>query len=281
MIAQRWNTAFAAWRVDRQLAAARRRAASARERAGRAFRETTSTHPGSLPEPVGAALARVSALEDRRQALVSRLAASFETDRRDYTDTASAWGRWLVVVRGALDRLVLREEARRARRELPRHYLELASFALVDPELALHIPADLRSEVELARESIQRAERERAALIDPVGGEPAARWLLALRREGRTFVAFVWTELSKKLVLRLPAIGAMLVAWWIARNYTTSWVEAGWHDLTGKGRKGISDAAMERMHFWLPLLAAAFVAYLSTYVSKRVRRRYLLDRSSS
>ena len=277
----RWKVVLETWRLDRELARARHTEERALAGVGRGFRQTHALLSSTLPAAVGSAFARAAALEGRHQTLSARLGASLEADRQDYTDTASAWGRWLIVARGVLERLVLREEARRAQHELPAHLAELGALALGDPELAARIPAEQRSAVEEARAVLGRLERERTTLLEPYHGELVPRWLALLARELRTFSTFLWVELTKRFFLRLPALAAMTVAWWLTHAYTTSSFESNFRKATGHGRTGISEETMERLQFWLPILAAALVAYLSTHIAERVRRRYLLDRAKA
>ena len=81
-------------------------------------------------------------------------------------------------------------------------------------------------------------------------------------------------ELGKKIYLRLPALAAMAAAWWLAHRYTTSSSRLmNW--ISGDSRTELSEDVLGLLEFWLPILAAALVAYLSSTLAKRVRRRYL------
>jgi hypothetical protein len=90
-----------------------------------------------------------------------------------------------------------------------------------------------------------------------------------------TFGGFLREELTKKIYLRLPALAAMAAAWWITAHFTSSRFESNLNRFTGEGRTGLSEAALEQLQFWLPLVVAALVAYVVASLSKRVRRRYL------
>ena len=243
--------------------------------AGRRFR-TASLEPGPDPsEPVTGALARVAELEEHARALAERLEASLETDRRDYRDAGSGIGRWLIVARGILDRLVLRDEAWRARHELPGRQADLGARVMADDAAQERLPVEDRERALEAHAALERARSERAALLAPWGGEALPAWLRSARSELETFVSFLKEELSKKVLLRLPALAALAAAWWIAEHYSSSRFESSLNHFTGEGRTGLSEAALQQLTFWLPLVVAASIAYLLATLTKRVRRRYL------
>ncbi len=253
---------------------------NARVRAGAALCARDEPPPESAGAELAGAWREARRLVARRTELDARLAESLELDRRDYRACASALGRALVVARGLLERLRLREEAWRERSTLGTRLSELAQVALDDAGLAARIPAGERAEIERARAAVQRATRARVELLAPYGGAALPAWLRALLGELALFGRFLREELTRKLLLRLPALAAMAVAWWLTRRYTTSAFEAGWHSLTGEGRAGLSRATLERLQFWLPLVAAALTAYLATTLARRVRRRYGADVSA-
>jgi len=271
----RWKAVYASWELDLSIARLRREETAALAQAGRKFR-TASLEPGPAPsEPVAKALASVAELEEHSRALAERLASSLEADRRDYRDTGSALGRWLVVVRGILDRLVLRDEAWRAKRELPGRQAELGTRVVADDEALARLSAEDRARWLVTRTALEKAVAERAAVLAPYGGEALPAWLRGILGEAGTFGAFVKEELTKKIYLRLPALAAMAVAWWITERFTASRFESSLNHFTGEGRMGLSEQALDLLSFWLPLIVAALVAYLMSTVTKRVRRRYL------
>ena len=271
----RWKAVYSSWRLDLSIARLRREERVALTQAGRRFR-TATLDPGPEPsEPVTSALARVAELEEHARALAERLEGSLEADRRDYRAAGSGLGRGLIVARGILYRLVLRDEAWRARHELPGRQEELGARVMSDDAARERLPAEDRERALGASSALERARGARATLLAPWGGEVMPAWLRGLRSELETFASFLKDELSKKVVLRLPALAALGAAWWIARHYSSSRFESNLNRFTGEGRTGLSEAALEQLNFWLPLVAAASSAYLVATLTKRLRRRYL------
>lgn len=277
----RWRAVSASWEPDLCIARLRREERTALTQAGRKFR-TASLEPGPEPsEPVAGALARVAELEEHARALAERLEGSLEADRRDYRATGSGLGRALIVVRGVLDRLVLRDEASRARHELPAHQTELGTRVMADEAAQARLPPEDLQRALDARARLEKARSERAALLAPWGGEVLPAWLRAVRAELETFVAFLKDELSRKIVLRLPALAAMAAVWWVTEHFSSLRFESRLNHFTGEGRTGVSAAALEQLQFWLPLVIAALVAYVLAKLTKRLRRRYLGEEASS
>jgi hypothetical protein len=272
-ISTRWKVALAAFGLAATLKRLRREERTALEGAGRSFR-ARAEGAGAHGEGVSAALARVAALEEHERALAQRLALSLEADRNDYRATETGVGRSLIVLRGVLDRLVVRDEAWRARRELPARLVELGAAVLADAAAAAALPEEERARAQAAEKALRDATGEREALLAPYGGEALPRGARALVAELGTFLGFVREELSKKLILRLPALAAMGVAWWVTHRFTVSRRERWMNELLGRER-GLSEGAVDWLTFWLPLLAAALVAYLLFTVRRRIRRRYL------
>lgn len=271
MSVARWRVVWASLELELRLRRLRRELAAAQVEVGKAFR--TRVEAGEpLDEPVAGALARVAALEERERALAQRLADSLAADRRDYRAAASGVSRALIVVRGILDRLVVRDEAFVARRELPRRRGELGASALGDEHAAARLPDDVRRAADEARAALERARAERQLLLAPYGGQALPRPLALMLRELATFATFLRLELTKKFVLRLPALAAMAAGWWLARRYTSSRLP---HWLTGDERSRLSEDALAQLSFWLPLVVAALAAYASFSLSRRVRQRYL------
>jgi hypothetical protein len=146
---------------------------------------------------------------------------------------------------------------------------------MADDAARERLPAEDRERALAASAALERARNERAALLAPWGGEAFPAWLRGIRAELETFVSYLKDELSKKVLLRLPALAALAAAWWIAEHYSSSRFETSLNHFTGEGRTGLSEAALQQLTFWLPLVAAASIAYLIAALTKRVRRRYL------
>ncbi len=267
----RWRVVWADFELELRLRRLRRELDAAQAEVGKAFR-ARAVASAVLDEPLAGALARVVVLEERERELAQRLADSLAADRRDYRAVASGIARGLIVVRGILDRLVVRDEAFGARRELPRRRTELGACVQADERAAARLPDEVRRAADEARAAFERVRSERALLLAPFDGQALPRPLAALLREFATFAAFLRVELTKKIVLRLPALAAMAAGWWLARHYTSSRLP---HWLTGDGRGRLSEDTLALLAFWLPLLAAALAAYASYSLSRRVRRRYL------
>jgi hypothetical protein len=241
--------------------------------AGRLFR--TGLEPSTAPVgSVAEALASVIELEERARVLAERLAGSLESDRRDFRATGSALGRGLIVARGILDRLVLRDEAGTARRELPGRQIELGRRVAGDQTALAQLPAADRQRLLEARAVRARAEAERAELLAPHGSRPWPAWARTLGAELLTFTSFLRDELQKRVYLRLPALVAIAAAWWITQSYTASRFEARLNHFTGEGRAGLSPGEYELLSFGLPLVASAVVAHLLALLTRLVRRRY-------
>jgi hypothetical protein len=270
----RWKAVYASWELDLKVARLRREETAALAQAGRRFR-TASMEAGAAPsEPVARALASVAELEEHARALAERLAASLEGDRRDYRTTGSEIGRWLIVARGILDRLVLRDEAWRAKRELPGRQIELGKRVAEDAEALARLPAEDRQRALETRAAVEAARAERVALLAPYGGETLPGWLRVTLAEVGSLGSFLKEELTKKVYLRLPALTAMAAAWWVTQRFTSA-TTSPFHFWNSDERTHVSESSLELLSFWLPLVAAALIAYLIATLTKRVRRRYL------
>jgi hypothetical protein len=274
-MAARWKALYASWELDLAIARLRREEAAARAQAGRRFR-TASMEPVPAPsDQVARALASVAELEEHARALTERLVASLEADRRDYRATGSEIGRALIVARGVLDRLVLRDETARARRDLPSRQAQLGTRILEDPEALARLPEEDRQRALAARAALENARAARTALLAPFGGDPLPAWMRGVLNELRDFGGYLKEELTRKIYLRLPALAAMAAAWWTTAHFTTSRFESSLNRFTGEGRTGVSEAALEQLQFWFPLVVAALVAYVLSTLTKRLGRRYL------
>ncbi len=268
----RFAAAVSAWTLRRRLERDRQSEARVLARAGAALRALGTLPTDARPDVVEAWRSAVD-FEARRTGLEARLAASLEADRSDFA-AARALGRALVIGRGVLERLRLREWQWRERRLEPAALADLGRKGLECPMASAAVPAPDRLELESVRARIQAAERSLAECVAPYGGEPLPRWLRVALDELLHVVGALREQVQRKFLLRLPALAAVLCAWWLARRYTASGLESTWHDLTGEGRAGLSPKTLERLRFWLPLCAGALTAYLASVVSRLVHKRY-------
>jgi hypothetical protein len=237
----------------------------------RSLRDRGEVSEGSVLET----LERLRDIEQRAATVGAALEQSLATDRRDFAG-ASDLARWAVVGRGVLERVVLRERARRAQRERAELERELGRTAFdgAHPELRRHLPDADASELAAARSEVDAAAVLEKHLCEPYGGEPLPAWLRSVLNETRSFFRHVWKQLSSRLFLRAPAIAGLFAGWWIARTFTDSALESLLHDVGLGGRRGISATTMSWLSFWLPLVAAALCSYLGAFVATRVQRRY-------
>lgn len=269
----RVQAAVSSLQLDLRLIRERRAEARALARAG-SMAYAAGEPPRGAPEALVAAWNAAHVHEARAGALDRRLEESLASDRKDYRE-ASAIGRWLVIARGVLERLWLRERIWRDRGRRRDALAGLARTSLECGSAASSIPAPARAGIERLQSSIQAAELRRAELLAPHDGEPLPRWLGTVAGESMHLLEALREQLERKFLLRLPALVAALAAWWLTRNYTSSSsIEALVHDVTGHGRAGLADSTLERLQFWLPLLAAALTVYLSKAASRYVQRRY-------
>lgn len=269
-----WKVVYTSLGLALLIRRLRKEETAALAQTGRLYRTASLEQDPGPAGPVAEALASVAELEERLRVLTERLAGSLEADRRDFRATGSALGQGLIVVRGVLDRLVLRDEAGCARRALPARQTELGRRVVGDPFALERLePADRQRGLE-ASAARARAEAERAELLAPFDRDALPTWLRAALEELRTFGALLKDELTKKVYLRLPALAAMAAAWWVTQRYTDSRFEANLDRFTGEGRAGLSAGEYQLLSFWLPLVVAALVAHLMTALTKRIRRRY-------
>jgi hypothetical protein len=271
----RFKTAIEARRLRSAAQRAERREARALERAGALLHRTFARRSD---EEKGASLslfAKLAEIDQRADSLRASLETSLANDRRDFAE-ASELARWAVILRGVLDRVALRERARRADRERTSVERALGLMAFDGNHAALRsaVPESLAAEIEAARGEAAAASVLEKQICEPYGGEPLPKWMSAVARETRAFARHVWRQLSGKIFLRAPAIAGLFAGWWIARTFTDSALESVIHDVGLGGRRGVSPTTMSWLSFWLPLFAAAACSYLGGFLAARVLRRY-------
>jgi hypothetical protein len=257
----RARVAWNAWGLERRAARARRDERRALASAGRTLLDA------HLPEDLHEHAERIRQLDQRMASLHADLVQSLEADRSDFA-RASERMRWCVIARGLLDRVFLREEARKARHELPAAESELgrAAFEPRHAGLRERLPSEIVRAIEECRAIAQAAEQERARRLAPYGEEPLPRAVAWILRELGSLGRHLGRQLSIKLFLRAPALAALVAGWWVGRWYTKEWWDPfDWfHDRSTRQRLG----------FWLPILAAAACAWAMALVTRWVQRRY-------
>jgi hypothetical protein len=267
----------AAVRLSLEMERASRREAGLLERLGEAASAAVASSPRT---DVQGALAEAARLGAQLQTVQAGLGASLAQDRSDYP-LASPWAKPVVVLRGLLARVVLRDRARRigaARRPLHRllgsAWLEgtlQAGNGNPRPEAAA-----LARAIGEQRRQRAAAEAERADLLEPFGGQALPEWAHAAQRECSAVLAAALKEARAALVPRLPSLAGLAAGWWVTHAYTAS----RWDrfldgiGLRQGGPKVVSAETYQRLHFWLPLIAAALCAYLCARLATAVRNRY-------
>jgi hypothetical protein len=193
------------------------------------------------------------------RAVEQRIAESLRRDREDYAQVR-AWARPLIVLRGLVDRAVLRERARRvdARRR----------------EACVRFGA-----TSLERAQGPVADAARAAADASARASATAGPLPFLLREASHFGRTVAKEARGQLVPRVPALVGLAVGWWIAQTFTDSSFSATLHSWgIGSGpRHAVRGETLRAMRFWLPLLAAALCSYAGSRLAALVAARYATD----
>jgi len=225
-------------------------------------------------------LTEAAGLATELQAVQNALAASLEQDRADYPP-ASSWAKPVVVARGLLARLVLRDRARRLGNVLRPLHRALGAASLGN---RLEAPngttrpeaAGLAREIAEQRRDLEAAEAERLRLLAPWGGKALPDWAHRVLNEGLAIGVAIGKEARVRLLPRLPGLVGLGAGWWVAHAFTASY----WDRLTdGVGlRRGgptvVSADTYRSLQFWVPLLAAAICAYLGSRLSASVERRY-------
>ena len=200
--------------------------------------------------------AEVQALEERHQTFSRALAGSMDRDRADYGAVAQ-WARPLVVLRGVLDRSVLRALRRRAAVDRKAAVVKSAEASLDSAQGVL---------AESARQARSLA-REAEARLAP---------LPLVAREAHHFSRYVFSEARSRLLPRIPALVGLLVGFWIAQTFTDSEFSATLHSWgIGQGpRRAVRGETLRAMNFALPLFAAALSSYAGSRLAALVKARY-------
>ncbi len=210
--------------------------------------------------------ADVAALDDRHKTLDRMLTVSLARDRADFGAVAS-WAQPLVLLRGMLDRAVLRALRQRTAVDREAAYVESAAASLDAAQGVL---------AESARQARQTA-REAEHRLQPLSLEP--RFLeprSVVAREAKHFSKHVLVEARALLLPRIPALVGLMAGFWIAQTFTDSQFTATLHSWgIGSGpRHAVRGETLRALNFAVPLLAAAVASYGSSRLAALVKSRY-------
>ena len=271
MSVSRFSAALSSLSLDQRIRTAAKRERNLLVDAGTHLFE--STEP--LPADAQPAKDRVKTLADVMATLGSELAQSLSNDRRDYKK-ASQLMRWVVVGRGFLDRWILHDRLRSHRKERKIALRALGEIPFDGQHNALRdtLPATLRDDVLRIRTIIDATREERTRLLAPWNGKAFPDWLTDAVREARVLSLHVWEQVARRLFLRLPASAALIAGWWVAHHYTANALEVLGQKLGFGGRTAISYQTLQRLTFWLPILAAALCSYITNFLAKQVQKKY-------
>jgi hypothetical protein len=198
----------------------------------------------------------MTVIDEKIAAFTRTLALSLARDRADYAAVAS-WARPLVVVRGLLDRGVLRALRRSATADRRAASVRLGEASLESATGAVALAA---------REARKRAQ-EAEARLKPL---PLAA------REAQHFGRFLLKETKLQILPRLPGLVGLLVGFWIAQTFTDSQFSATLHSWgIGQGpRRAVRSDTLRTMNVVLPLLAAAVTSYAGSRLAALIKSRY-------
>jgi len=276
--AGRFSAAMATWSIDRRVRADRKREHKLVADAGAAVVASTPlidlkyADAHSLRTQAADVTLRINALD-------LALRESLDKDRQDYAK-ASQLMRWIVVGRGVMDRWILQDRIRFHRREHARLLHEIGTLAFDNSHDALleYIPGVLCDGVAQARTAIASAQAEREKLLAPWNGNALPPWLCTAVRECRAFLYHLWDQFSRRLFLRVPAIGALLASWWIAHTYTSDLIERIQYSMGLGGRAPMHPQTLKQLSFFVPIAAAGVVAYVTNAIARRVQRKYAIPK---
>lgn len=222
-------------------------AAGARRRERRALEALGESLPKGAP---------IEALDQALRAIRAQVAASLQRDRDEYREVRT-WARPLVVIRGILDRVVLRERARRCRARRREACVRLGEESLHEAQGSL-------------------ADAARAARAESAGAAAAVAPLPLPLREAGHLGGYLLREARGQILPRAPALVGLAVGWWIGQTFTDSELSAtlhGWGIGSGP-RHAVRGDTLRAMRFWLPLFAAALSSYAGSRLGALVRSRY-------
>lgn len=275
MIRARASAMVPAARLELRMRRARQREHAALARAGE-WLAKSEHHP--VEGPCQPLLSDIQRHRGRLAAQSVALAGSLELDRADYLVVAS-WIRPLVIVRGLCARAVLRHQVARSHRELRPLYQRLAAVALEESSDPSHRfqPTPLLAEaVRGARAELASVVAERTLLLAPFGGRAWPPWVGAVADEAKAFGRALIKQMHGQVLPRASALAGLAAGWWVTHTYTDSRPRSVLRSL-GIGSGGthlVSGETYRTMRFWLPILAAAILAYVGDRIARWVQQRY-------
>ena len=273
-LGERLKAVVAAAQFDRRIRVAEKRETRLLSGAGAALAAALSS-VASADAAAVALRAKIDEMEVTATELGAAMEASLGKDREDWA-RATQLMRWVVVHRGLLDRWILRDRMKYQRRETDRLRRELGAMALDGnhPALEAAIPQPIRDDIVAARTEIAAAQAARAQCLAPWNGQPLPRWMSVASHEAGEFLKHFWDQLSRRLFLRVPAVGALVAGWWIANHYTDSTLERIQRSMGFGGRAHLSPETLALVKFWVPILAATACTYVVSAIAIRVQRKY-------
>jgi hypothetical protein len=274
MIRARASAMIHAARLELRMRRARQCERDALARAG----EFATSEPGPIGDACPAVLGEIRRLHRQLDGYSAALAGSLDLDRADYL-AVPKWMRPVVIARGVCARSVLRQHVARCRRELRPLYEQLGAAALAESSGA---PGDLRLSPPLAevvrgaRAELASVAAERTRRLEPFQGKACPALVSAVAEEGKAFGRALVKQLHGQLIPRASALAGLAAGWWVTHTYTTSRPRSLLRSLgIGSGGTHVVRAETYRtMRFWLPILAAAMLAYLGDRVARWLQQRY-------
>ena len=126
-----------------------------------------------------------------------------------------------------------------------------------------------------ARLRLERVAGERERRLAAYGESAHPDWLRGATVEVAGLGRAVLGQLRSALVPKVPALGGMVMGWWIANTYTDSHVRSVLRTvgIGSGGTRVVSGSTYKAMNFWLPLLAAALCAYAGERIAAHYRER--------
>jgi hypothetical protein len=210
--------------------------------------------------------------------LEPRIARSLEIDRQDFAQVTT-WLQNLVVLRGSIDRFVLRHHIKGIVKRLEPSRAEWGELALAtrvtvsqasNPEVK-----ELIRDATEGRDRLLNTRQELADLLAPLNGKLLPSWMAAIGREVAGVGRFLVKELKARWLPRYPAAAGLVAGWWVANTFTAPrWGIFSRLGIFRSDETLVSQETYERLEFWLPIVAAAVCSYLGARLNSAIQRKY-------